>query len=339
MTENIRIYNKSARTAVIDIEGVIGVDENVQFDDPETGIATYERFKAAVEGIRRLKTPHIIVNIRSAGGDVNDALLIHDGLAALDARITTRCYGYIASAATIIAQAASPGRREISSNSLYLIHNAVSRAEGNSKALTQTLDLLRKTDLRIAAIYAARSGRDAERFLELMDENGGNGRWLSPEEVISLGLADKIIKAAPAGNDAPKQILNLRPPQIPETTYLKPQTMNINKKWKEILSLIGIPAGKEAEVDDRMLEAIDHRLAQQALRIEELEHMMPADEAAAQVVQLQQRVAELETQNARLNAKATLTLPREDPAPAGDDAKVLSPNQNAYEEDVRGFSK
>lgn len=339
MTENIRIYNKSARTAVIDIEGVIGVDESLQFENPAAGIATYERFKAAADEIRGLKTPRVIVNIRSAGGDLNDALLIHDCLASLDARITTRCYGYIASAATIIAQAASKGRREISSNSLYLIHNAISRAEGNSKTLTRTLDLLRKTDNCIAAIYAARSGHDAGRFLELMDENGGNGRWLSPEEALALGLVDRIIEAAPIANDASEQLASLKLPQIPETTYQKPKTMNINKKWKEILSLLGIQAGKEVEVDDGMLDVIDEKLGSQARRIEELENMIPADEAAVRVAELEHRISELEAQNARLNAKATLTLPREDPVPAGNDMKAVSPNQSAYEEDVRGFSK
>ena len=81
---------------------------------------------------RRDRRPQIVVDIRSTGGDVNDALLIHDALCSLDAHITTRCYGYTASAATIIAQAASPGCREISANALYLIHTAICAAEGNA---------------------------------------------------------------------------------------------------------------------------------------------------------------------------------------------------------------
>ena len=34
-------------------------------------------------------------------------------------------YGYTASAATVIAQAASEGCREISAHALYLIHNSI----------------------------------------------------------------------------------------------------------------------------------------------------------------------------------------------------------------------
>ena len=86
----------------------------------------------AVRRIAEIDASEVVVNIRSTGGDVNDALLIHDALTALGAHITTRCYGYTASAATIIAQAASPGCREISANALYLIHTAVCATEGLS---------------------------------------------------------------------------------------------------------------------------------------------------------------------------------------------------------------
>ncbi len=59
--------------------------------------------------IAAIEAEEVVVTIRSTGGDVNDALMIHDALTQLKGRITTRCYGYTASAATIIAQAASEG--------------------------------------------------------------------------------------------------------------------------------------------------------------------------------------------------------------------------------------
>ena len=141
------------------------------------------------------KAKDIVVNIRSTGGDVNDALLIYESLVALDAKITTRCFGYTASAATIIAQAASKGCREIASSALYLVHMSSSAIEGNVADLTERIDLLRKTDDRIASLYASRSGREKEYFVTLMAENRGQGRWLSPEEVVEAGLADTIIGA------------------------------------------------------------------------------------------------------------------------------------------------
>lgn len=198
MKSEIRIRN-SADVCYIDIEGNIGVPEEWQFDDPGARVATYERFRAAAARIAALEAAEVVVSIRSTGGDVNDALLIYDALRALPGRITTRCYGYTASAATLIAQAASEGRREIAAGALYLIHNSECSVEGNVAELEARIGLLRKTDERLAEIYAVRSGRPAAEFAALMAENNGSGRWLSPEETVAAGLADRVI-GAEAGN-------------------------------------------------------------------------------------------------------------------------------------------
>ena len=120
MKSDIQIRN-SADVCYIDIEGTIGVPEQWQFASPDDRVATYEKFRDAVARI-----------------------------AALDAEVTTRCYGYVASAATLLAQAASEGRREISAGALYLVHAAACAAEGNAAELEARAELLRKTDERLA---------------------------------------------------------------------------------------------------------------------------------------------------------------------------------------------
>ena len=86
----INISNK-ADSAVIDIDGVIGVPEWWQFDNPEDKISTYDAFKEKVNEIKALKgqVKEIEVNVRSLGGSVLHALLIHDTLKGLDAVVTT----------------------------------------------------------------------------------------------------------------------------------------------------------------------------------------------------------------------------------------------------------
>lgn len=192
MRTKIEIKNE-ASICVIDIEGVIGAPEGEQFAESSKSIATYERFSEELAKMQELGIEEVVVNIRSTGGDVNDALLIYEALAALKCKITTRCYGYTASAATIIAQAASEGCREIASSALYLVHMSSSVVEGNSSDLAERIALLEKTDDRIASLYAARSGRDKGEFLALMGENGGRGKWLAPNEVVEAGLADGVI--------------------------------------------------------------------------------------------------------------------------------------------------
>lgn len=201
------LINRVDGRCQIDIEGTIGLPEEWQFEDPEARVATYERFRESLRQIAEIDADEVVVNIRSTGGDVNDALLIHDALRQLPARITTCCFGFTASAATIIAQAASEGCRCLSPNALYLIHNSICAAEGNAVELASKIELLRQTDARIAALYAARSGRPVEAFEALMSENSGNGRWMNPDEAIAAGLADRIVE--PGADDRTALVRNL----------------------------------------------------------------------------------------------------------------------------------
>jgi ATP-dependent protease ClpP protease subunit len=214
MQTKITIRNE-AQTCYIDIEGTIGVDEKHQFEQGEKRVATFEAFRREVERIAGVAAANVVVNIRSTGGDVNDALLIYDTLKSLDARITTRCYGYTASAATIIAQAADQGQREISDNAMYLIHRSTCSTDGNASSLESKAELLRKTDEQLARLYAERSGRDAEFFAELMAENGGEGRWLTAAEAVEAGLADTIIDNQSGGSEGVTSDLV---PQVKDST-------------------------------------------------------------------------------------------------------------------------
>lgn len=314
MLGKIIITNKSEKITEIDIEGIIGIPEDWQFEKDDQQIATYQKFKNTINSISEIETQKIIVNIRSTGGNVGDALLIYETLAALNTEITTRCYGYVASAATIIAQAASKGKREISKNALYLIHNSSSTIEGNAEELNQTADLLTKTDNRIANIYAQRSGKDVSAFTMLMNENNGNGIWLSPEEVIEAGLADKVIEIS-----------------------------KIKQQWNSFMKFISGDSGHETFFsEEREPDKNTNRPASKINYAETLDQVIKSyenpkitdAETEKTIKNLQNKIVELEAQNAKLKAKATQTFPKEDPSMR--DVKRQG-NADAYEEDLRSF--
>ncbi len=299
MKPSIRITDR-ADTCLIEIEGTIGVPEAWQFDEPEARVATYETFRETVRRIAAVDAREIVVEIRSTGGDVNDALLIHDALRSLPGRITTRCHGYTASAATLIAQAASEGCREIAPSALYLIHRAACSTEGNAAELTATVDLLRRTDERIAAVYAARSGRPAEEFERLMDENNGTGRWLSPAETVAAGLADRI-----AGGEQP---VDAALPRIAE---------GVRTGWRRLMERLGAEPAAEP-----LPEPVN------VLHTDDPGRPLPAATSEA--------LAAAAAERARNAAAPTRTRPREDPS-LGD--SILSANQRAYADDARRFHK
>lgn len=329
MTGKIKILNEASQTAVIDIEGTIGVSEKWQFEQYEQKIATYEKFSQAIEAVNNDRIKDITVNIRSTGGNVNDAILIYETLVQTNKNITTKCFGYAASAATIIAQAAAKGQREISGNSLYLIHNSMCTAEGNSQEMARSLEMLAKTDQRIAQIYADRAGKNIKTFTELMNENNGSGRWLAPKEVIGYGLADKIIEPAPIEENAEKLISNLGLPPIPQKNNI---IKNMSKHWKAILNLLGITEEQEITetesiADDPAVGDVNSKTETDAGKITEYQK---------QIDELKNTVSTLETENARLAAKPTATTPKEDPSI--NEAK-RNPNEQAYIDDIRNFKQ
>lgn len=345
MQTKITIRNE-AHTCYIDIEGTIGVPEQHQFENASTRVATFERFREEVSRIAQIAAKKVVVNIRSTGGDVNDALLIYDALMGLDAQITTRCYGYTASAATIIAQAADEGCREISSNAMYLIHKSTCSTEGNASSLDARADLLRKTDERLAELYALHSGRDAQFFTDLMAENSGEGRWLTAEQTVEAGLADNIIEAAatltlpteevaseqttPSGESTP-EVVNSAASQI--IRYLLGRLALHLEEWLERL----YDKSKEKR-EERRAERRQEREAKREERRAERE--AARESHSSEEAELPQAVAHnpsrIAFEQMQQRYSPSRVKPTEDPSMNQPQAGT---NQQAYADDVKAFGR
>ena len=330
MQTKITIRNE-AQTCYIDIEGTIGVPEKNQFENAASRVATFETFRKEVARIAEINATNIVVNIRSTGGDVNDALLIYDALQGLDARITTRCYGYTASAATIIAQAANEGCREISTNAMYLIHKSTCAIEGNSSSLDARAELLRKTDERLAHLYAMHSGREVEHFVELMSENNGEGRWLTAEETVAAGLADRIIDNVFVGSLIPDTNADDLPADIAQTPKLE------NSIASEIIRFI---LGKLAYRLEEWIEQLrDKHIAKRKERLAEKEF---ASEEIIDEATLPQADATQAPQSSILfdegqrRYTATQVKATEDPSMS---TPHIPSNEKAYADDAKAFGR
>lgn len=335
MRNGIEIVNKR-QSVEINIEGVIGVPEGWQFDNEEDRIATYEKFHDTVKAIGAIDKATVTVNIRSTGGDVNDALLIYDALRMLSATVVTRCFGYTASAATIIAQAASAGRREMSVNALYLIHNSICSAEGNAEELAGKIELLRKTDERIAQLYADRSGRPVADFVTLMGENSGNGRWLSADEAVAMGLVDAVVRSEPVMNFTVLDDIN-EPNQIVMS--------KIKNTFVNVLNALGIvprDADGETEISAEQVQVLDTRLGEAATQVQNLTSKLTAEQTAhaetkGRLETANATIADLQAQLAKAKAQPTTTRAVEDPSLT--DTNKLEGNAASYAADAEKFKK
>ena len=298
----------SLRIATIDIDGILGTPEEEQFGMLDARVATYERFEEALAEIREEgEIDRLVLNIRSTGGCLADALLIYDTVRSLGVEVVTRCYGYVASAATIIAQAASKGCREISANALYLIHCCESAVEGNTHSLSATKELLDKSDERLAEIYALASSRTPEEYRELMNRNSGKGVWLSPEECVAAGLADRIIASSPITDSARSQVVAMGLTPLPA----KPLAERLTEAWGRVLASLGLNA-TPSDTARTPLDKVKPSLADK------------------------QEVGAPPTPPSRLHtARKTQIKECEDPSPNG--STSLTPNQSAYLADVEGM--
>ena len=279
-------------------------------------------------------------SISSLGGNVDHAFQIHDALKRHKCRIVTTVTGLCASGGTIIACAGDV--RRISPNSLYLIHKCWGCCCGNENQLEADAETCRKVDRSQRKIYKAVSTKSEEEIAALMNENNGDGRWLTAEEAVEYGFATEIYdgceedtqaKAAMRGGLMASFLNRAREIYRPRTVIMtvrdgggtgneNPNT-NTNQPKKEMKKLIttfallaaALACGAEKEFDEK------EGLTLNAEELGKLEEAMKAGKQAATDLegvkaQLQAKTDELTAAKAKAEqdktAIETLTAERDE---------------------------
>lgn len=142
----------------------------------------------------------IEMHINSPGGDVFDGIAIYNQLKQAQKNGTVHIVvdGLAASAASFIAQAASPGHLEMAPHSQLMIHDGFAMGIGNAADMRDLAGQLDKASDNIASIYADRTGKPAAYWRDLMR----NETWLSDHEAVSIGLADRVQGTGEDGDGA-----------------------------------------------------------------------------------------------------------------------------------------
>ncbi len=133
----------------------------------------------------------IYLYINSPGGSVYDALAIYDTMKFVKNDVQTFGIGVQASAAAFLLSSGTKGKRFLLPNSTVMIHQPSSGTRG--KVTDQEIDLQESLRLKrlLESIMAGNTGQKAEIIHQDMERD----KWLSADEAVKYGLADKIIKA------------------------------------------------------------------------------------------------------------------------------------------------
>lgn len=186
------IKSRTEESAVIEIDGTIGGWDWDDWSRVNTG-KIIRRQLAEIGNVKNIE-----VRITSLGGDVDQALQIHDALVQHPATVTTEITGFCASAATVIALAGDV--RKISRNALYLIHKCSSSVAGNQHALEMELESQKTVNDLLFALYEDKCKKSKDDLTALFDYDNGKGRWLAAQEAVDWGFCTELTNGTAAGS-------------------------------------------------------------------------------------------------------------------------------------------
>lgn len=140
----------------------------------------------------------IRLRINSPGGDTFDGLAIYNALRARTAPVTAVIDGIAASAASLIAMAAT--RIEMPEQAMLMIHNCWGVCIGNRNDMLEMAAIQEKIDGQMAQIYSKKCGKPSADMASCMDAES----YYTSTEAKAIGLCDAIIDpaAAPAAISA-----------------------------------------------------------------------------------------------------------------------------------------
>jgi ATP-dependent Clp protease protease subunit len=133
--------------------------------------------------------------INSPGGVITAGLGVYDTMQFLRCDVATYCIGQAASMGAVLLAGGAAGKRFLLNNSRVLLHqpHVMGILEGPATDLDiEAREILRLRE-RIYQILAQHSGQSVDKIEKDTDRN----LWLSAEEAVTYGLADRILQKAP----------------------------------------------------------------------------------------------------------------------------------------------
>ena len=127
--------------------------------------------------------------VNSPGGSAYAGMAIYDAMQYVKPDVQTYCVGMAMSAAAMILAGGAAGKRYVLPNAKVMIHQGSGGFRGTPADIQIAAKEILSLTRRYAEIIAAHARRDVEQVLHDIDRD----RFLSPEEAVAYGLADRVL--------------------------------------------------------------------------------------------------------------------------------------------------
>lgn len=168
--------------------------EEVSLEHGESGTdsAMAERTIKNLTILEGMNSDPITIIMNNIGGDFNHGLAIYDAIKTCKSHVTIKAIGNVMSMGSIIFQAAD--ERLMAPHASQMIHYGTWEFSGHSKTGQKWAKDNEKLDLWMEEMYLAKiKEKDPKFLLKKLRKMLDHDTFLTAEESVAIGLADKII--------------------------------------------------------------------------------------------------------------------------------------------------
>ena len=116
---------------------------------------------------------------------------IYDTMQYISADIQTVVVGQACSMGSLLASAGTKGKRLMLPHSRHMIHQPLGGASGQATDVEIRANELLRWKTELTKIYEKTTGQPLQKLKDDMERD----KFMTPEEAVEYGLADKIVKS------------------------------------------------------------------------------------------------------------------------------------------------
>jgi len=138
----------------------------------------------------------ITLYVNSPGGLVTAGMAIYDTMQYISADIQTVVTGQACSMGSLLASAGTRGKRLMLPHSRHMIHQPLGGASGQATDVEIRANELLRWKRELTEVYVQNTGKTFEELAADMERD----KFMTPEEAVAYGLADRIVKSRAEDN-------------------------------------------------------------------------------------------------------------------------------------------